>query len=202
MIQIFNLWQFPDQFPALIKEQHTNTRIDHHELAPGCDGHGDGLHHVLVCEGGHLDPVEGHLRHHPRPPVDADQGVPVLAETQPSDTPTLQLWTLDVLQQLKVGVENLDPAVAGVHHVDLVPHVQRDAAGLDELVIAGAVTAVTQQRRIMTRHVEEHRAILDGSGENKNLETISSHIDWCKSNLVRSIVKIWNNSLHEQRYGY
>ena len=43
----------------------------------------------------------------------------------------------------------------------------------------------------MTRYIEEHWTILDSASENKDLQTVCSHTNWGKSNLVTSIVKIY-----------
>ena len=110
------------------------------------------------------------LGHHLGPPVDGDQCVFVDAEADPGHTPALQCWTPDVVQELELSVEHLDPAVAGVHHEDAVVHVQGEAAGLDEAVLPSAVAAVTQEGRVVSGHLEKHRTISDGAGKNEHLE--------------------------------
>ena len=118
----------------------------------------------------YLVPLEVDLGYHLGPPVDSDQGIFVDPEADPRDAPPLQRRAPDVVLELELGVEHLDPAVAGVHHEDPVVHVQGEAAGLDEVVLSGAVAAVTQQRRVMSGHLEKHRTISDGAGKNEHLE--------------------------------
>ena len=83
----------------------------------------------------YLIPLKVDLSDHLGPPVDSDQGVLVDPEADPRHAPPLQSLTPDVIQELELGVEHLDPAVAGVHHEDPVVHVQGEAAGLDEAVL-------------------------------------------------------------------
>lgn len=118
----------------------------------------------------YLIPLKVDLSDHLGPPVDSDQGVLVDPEADPRHAPPLQRRTPDVIQELELGVEHLDPAVAGVHHEDPVVHVQGEAAGLDEAVLPGAMAAVTQQRRVVSCHLEKHRTISDGAGKNEHLE--------------------------------
>ena len=197
----------PDEFPALVKHEDPHPVVHHHELPPGGDRHRDGLHHFLVAERTDLVPLKVDLGHDLGPPVNSDQGVLVDPEADPGDAPPLQSGAPDVVLELELGVEHLDPAVAGVHHEDPVVHVQGEAAGLDEPVVPGAVAAVTQEGRVVSGHLEKHRTISDGAGKNEHLEknmnqspgnvvinaylqTICSNTDRCESDLIRAIVKI------------
>ena len=120
-------------------------------------------------EGPDLVTIQGQLRHCLGPPVDGDERVHVESHAESRDSSSLQVVRGDVATELQLGVQDLDPAVAGVHHVDVALPVQGEAAGLYKACLSRAVAAEREDRRVVTGHVEHERTVLDGSAEDEDL---------------------------------
>ena len=114
----------------------------------------------------------------------------VMPKTHASNTPSLQLGTLHMTNQLKLGVQDLDPVVTGVQDVDLVVQVYGEAAGLDQTMVTGAMATVAQEWSIVTRHIEEEWTAFDRTSKYEHFEAVGSNRWRCEANIIGSVVKI------------
>ena len=80
-----------------------------------------------------------------------------------------------MILEIQVSGQNFDPAVARVHHVQVVAGVEDQGARLDEASLVDSLGPEAQHRGVVFRHVEVQRTVLDGPVEDADLETVRAH---------------------------
>lgn len=122
--------------------------------------------------------VRGHLDDFLGAPVDNDQ--PMSGDGDAGAAAPQQAVVRDVLEECEVGgAQHLDAAVARVHDVHAVAGlVDGDGHRLQELVLAAAPAAVYTHGVVVLSHVEEQRAVFDGTFENGYFYNVTTRYWW------------------------
>ena len=140
-------------------------------------------------EGVDSDALQGHLSDGPGPPVDNEESLTGSPGTEAGHTAALQARVEKVSPELEGGGQDLEAAVAGVHHVHLLPHLA-DGAGLDKPEISHSSGPETGHGRVALLDLDTERTLLDGAVEDVDLQPVRSSADGCELYAVGPVLVV------------